>query len=235
MAVIDHTIRWTAPERHPEVEKTLCEALRIPPIVAAVLASRGITDLQEADKYLHPSLDDLGDPKKLPDYISARDHILGARERGETIFVHGDYDVDGVTSAALLTRFLQSVGCKVITHVPHRMKEGYGIHLNAVDAAIATGSKLFLTCDCGVSAFEQIDRAREAGMAVVVTDHHSIGAGLPRAHAIINPHRTDSDYPYQELSGVGVAFRLCEGLTADLGYSRDRYRRAFLDLTVLGG
>jgi single-stranded-DNA-specific exonuclease len=229
-----HVIRWTAKERQKELEKTLQDALGIPSLLACVLVSRGFTEPLAAASYLNPSLDDLGSPRKLPDYIQARDEILGARERGETIFIHGDYDVDGVTSAALLTRFLQSVGAKVITHVPHRMKEGYGIHLNAVEAARATGAKLFLTCDCGVSAHLQVEAAKEAGMRVVVTDHHSIGETLPEAHAMVNPHRADSEYPYQELSGVGVAFRLCEGLTEELGYNRDRYRRAFLDLAVLG-
>ncbi|HZH99444.1 MAG TPA: DHH family phosphoesterase, partial [Fimbriimonadaceae bacterium] len=225
---------WTVPLRDAAAEKRLQDELKIPSVVAAVLINRGFSDPEAAHKFLNPSLDDLGSPKKLPDYDAAVKHILGARERKEKIFVHGDYDVDGVTSTALLTRFLQSIGCEVVAHVPHRMKEGYGIHLNAVDAAVATGAKLFLTCDCGVSAFDQIDRAKELGMTVVVTDHHSIGECLPEAHAMINPHRTDSEYPYAELSGVGVAFRLCEGLTEEVGYKKEHYRRAFLDLAVLG-
>jgi single-stranded-DNA-specific exonuclease len=231
---VEHVVRWSAPDRDKAQEQVLQKALGIPSLVASVLVSRGLTTPDDAAAFLNPSLDDLGDPEKLPDYIAARDHILGARERKETIFVHGDYDVDGVTSAALLTRFLESIGCKVVPHVPHRMKEGYGIHLSAVEAARASGAKLFLTCDCGVSAFEQIEAARAAGMVVVVTDHHSIGHCLPNAHAIVNPHRSDSEYPFKELCGVGIAFRLCEGLAVELGFKKEHYRRAFIDLAVLG-
>ena len=231
---VEHVIRWSAPERQPEKEKILMDALGIPSLLACVLVNRGFSDPDEAASFLHPSLDDLGAPSKLPDYAAARDEILGARERKETIFIHGDYDVDGVTSAALFTRFLQSINAKVITHVPHRMKEGYGIHLRAVQEAKDQGAKLFLTCDCGVSAHEQVEAAKAADMRVVVTDHHTIGATLPLAHAVVNPHRQGSEYPYTQLSGCGVAFRLCEGLTSELGYRVDKYRRAFLDLTVLG-
>jgi len=226
--------RWIVGERDVQAEKVLMRELGIPSLVAAILVRRGITDLQEADRFLNPSLDQLHDPTLLPDYAAARDTILGAKERKELIFIHGDYDVDGVTSAALLSRFLTKVGCNVHTHVPHRMKEGYGIHLNAVAAAKEIGAKLFLTCDCGVSAHEQVKMAREAGMNVVVTDHHSIGDSLPEADAVINPHRTDSRYPFAELSGAGVAFKLCEGLTRDLGHGVENYYRAYLDLATLG-
>ncbi len=208
--------------------------LGVPSLVAAILIRRGITDLAEADRFLNPSLDQLYDPRLLPDYAAARDAILGAKERNELIFIHGDYDVDGVTSAALLSRFLSKVGCNVHTHVPHRMKEGYGINRSAVADAKEKGAKLFLTCDCGVSAHEQVEMAREAGMNVVVTDHHSIGSTLPAADAVINPHRADSEYPFAELSGAGVAFKLCEGLTRDLGHPVEGYYRAYLDLATLG-
>lgn len=226
--------RWLVSPRDPIAEARLCKELRITPLTAAVLIARGYSDPEEANGFLNPSLDDLNDPSLLPDYGPARAAILGARERKETIFIHGDYDVDGVTSAALLSRFLTKIGCNVVTHVPHRMKEGYGIHASAVDAAAAAGAKLFLTCDCGVGAFEQVQRAREAGMAVVVTDHHSIGDVLPDAEAVVNPHRDDSKYPFAELSGVGVAFKLCEGLTAELGLEKSHYYRAYLDLAALG-
>lgn len=212
----------------------LQEALGVPPLVACVLINRGLESPEAAHEFLYPSLDRLGPPKDLPDYEAARNEILGAKERGDLIYVHGDYDVDGVTSAALLTRFLKSIGANVKVHVPHRLKEGYGIHKKAVEEAKELGAKLFLTCDCGVSAVEQVLEAKEAGMRVVITDHHTIGECLPEAHALVNPHLPGTRYPYHELSGVGVAFRLCEGLAGELGFSKDNYRRAFLDLAVLG-
>jgi single-stranded-DNA-specific exonuclease len=232
-ALTEPQVRWQIATRNPEAEQKLQAELGIPALVAAILVRRGMDDPAAADKFLRPKLDDLGDPRLLPDYDAAVKAILGARERKEKIYVHGDYDVDGVTSAALLTRFLRKIGCEVEVHVPHR-KEGYGINMDAVEVAIASGAKLFLTCDCGVSAHQQVERALEAGMTVVVTDHHSIGGELPRAHAIVNPHREDSRYPFNELSGVGVAFRLCEGITRELEHPVDGYRRAYLDLAVLG-
>ena len=114
------------------------------------------------------------------------------------------------------------------------MKEGYGIHLSAVEEAKALGARLFLTCDCGISALPQIEAAREAGMTVVVTDHHTVGHELPNAHAIVNPHRADSTYAFDELSGAGVAFKLCAGLTKALGHPLGAYYRGFLDLAALG-
>ncbi len=226
--------QWIVPSRDSLAESRLCDELGVPPLVAAVLVQRGLNDPESARKFLHPTLDDLHDPSLLPDYEAARDAILGARERKELIFIHGDYDVDGVTSASILHRFLNSIGCKVQTHVPHRMKEGYGIHLSAVDAAKAAGAKLFLTCDCGSSAIEQIEAAHEAGMKVVVTDHHTIGAEAPVTEAFVNPHRADSTYLFQDLSGAGVVLKLCAGITRDIGMQPHQFYRAFLDLAALG-
>ncbi len=206
----------------------------MPAIVAAVLVARGTTDPAEAERFLNPSLSHFHDPRLLPDYEAAVGAILAARERGETVYVHGDYDADGVTSAALLTRFLESIKVSVVPHVPHRVREGYGIHLDAIGWAKEKGASLFLTCDCGVSAHDQVKAAQEAGMTVVVTDHHQVPDTLPGATAVVNPHRNDSRYPFAELCGVGVAFKLCAGLTAELVYPVDRFYRAFLDLAVIG-
>lgn len=204
------------------------------PVFAAVLAVRGFETTEAVDRYLYPSYDHLPSPELLPDYRAAVDEILGARERKELIFIHGDYDVDGITSSALFGRFLPKIGCQVHTHVPHRFKEGYGIHSSAVEAAQEMGAKLFLTCDCGSGALEQIERAKELGMRVVVTDHHLIGDVWPRADAFVNPHRPDSQYPYPSLSGVGVVFRLCEGITRELGMPVDKYWANFVEFATLG-
>ena len=227
-------MRILFPRRNEIAERKLQRELGIPALVAAVLVSRGVTELEEAHRFLHPSLDELGDPRKLPDYDEAERIILGAKERDELIFIHGDYDTDGVTSAALFKRYLETIGCRVHAHVPHRMKEGYGIHMDAVYRAKELGASVFLTCDCGISAHEQVEAAREAGMTVVVTDHHTVPPTLPEAAALVNPHRSESNYPFRDLSGVGVAFRVAEGLTRSLGMPVDKFRRAFLDLTVLG-
>jgi len=226
--------RWIVRPRDASAEAALQGELGVSPLLAALLVSRGWTDAVEAEKFLNPRLADLHDPKLLPDYAAARDCILGARERKEIIYVHGDYDVDGVTSAALLTRFLRKIGCQVVAHVPHRMREGYGIHPDAVEDAREQGAKLFLTCDCGGGALTQVEQANAYGMKVVVTDHHHLGETLPAAEAVINPHRADSVYPFDGLSGAGVAFKLCEGLTMDLGMERSHFQRAYMDLACLG-
>lgn len=225
---------WKVGPRSPEVERALGEALGVPPLLASLLARRGLTDPEAASQFLNPTLDDLHDPKLLPDYRAAADAILGARDRGDIVYVHGDYDVDGVTSTALLSRFLTKIGCKVEMHVPHRIREGYGIHLSAVQAAADLGARVFLTCDCGSSAHEQIEFAKQRGMQVVVTDHHTVSEKPTGADAFINVHRSDSRYPFQHLSGVGVAFKLCQGLTEELGHTKEGYCRAYLDLAALG-
>lgn len=226
--------RWKLKDRNVEFEGRLQSELGISRAVAALLAQRNVTSLEAADRFLNPSLSDLHDPSLLPDFDKATAAILGAKERGETVFIHGDYDVDGVTSAALLTRLLRRIGMNVVTKIPNRFKDGYGVSVEAIKEAHQLGAKLFLTCDCGVGAVEETELAHELGMTVVVTDHHTVPPQLPRAEAIVNPHRSDSSYPFQMLSGAGIAFRLGEGLSRALDIPVENYRRAYLDLAVLG-
>ena len=226
--------RWIWPTSNEAQVNSFAELLSVTPLVAQILLRRGIADATAAEAFLNPSYDHFHDPRLLPDYHAAVKEILGARERGETIAVHGDYDVDGVTSAALFTRYLRRIGCTVAPHVPHRVTEGYGIHLDAVEWARKQGAKLFLTCDCGISAHEQIEAIKVAGMVPVVTDHHSVKDTLPGAAAVVNPHRADSVYPFSELSGVGVVLKLCAGITEELGHKAKDFYRAFLDLATLG-
>ncbi len=227
--------RWILPEVDSAAVERLVKELGIHRLTAKVLVQRGMTSPAQAEKFLNPSLDDLGDPELLPDYASARNEILRAKDSGELIFVHGDYDVDGVTSAAILDRFLKKIGCNVHTHVPHRTKEGYGINMALVHEAKEKGAKLFLTCDCGIGAHDQVEAARAHGMRVVVTDHHELKETLPNAQAVVNPHRSDSKYPFSALSGAGVVFRLCEGIAREFdSNSVSSYRRNYLDLAALG-
>jgi single-stranded-DNA-specific exonuclease len=226
--------RWKIKERLQGAEAKLQLELGIPRVVAALLVQRGITEPEAAADFLNPKLEDLHAPNLLPDYEPAVKAILGAKERDELIYVHGDYDVDGVTSAAMLTRYLTRIGCRVEVKVPNRFKDGYGVNLESVREAAAMGAKLFLTCDCGISAHEGVELAHELGMKVVVTDHHTVSETLPSAEAVVNPHRRDSEYPFTHLSGAGIAFKLCDGITQELGHPRENFWRAYLDLAVLG-
>src|SRR5205085_2474019 len=171
--------RWASPKRDLAAEQAICEALGLPSLLCASLIARGIRFPEDVDVFLNPKLEDLHEPLLLPDAEIAVKEIMLAKDRGETIYIHGDYDVDGVTSTAIWTRSLRKLGFEVIPHVPHRIKEGYGIHELAVREAIDSGAKVFLTCDCGTSAVKTVAMAREGGMRVIVTDHHELGPVTP--------------------------------------------------------
>lgn len=226
--------RWSFRTRDREAEQILMQELGVGPLVAITLASNGIKTPESARDFLHNDLGDLPSPELLPDFELAFQEIKRAIDAGDLIYVHGDYDVDGVTSAAIFTRFLRAIGAKVEVHVPHRIREGYGIHENSVREAAAMGAKLFLTCDCGITAFESLALARSLGMRIVVTDHHEPTDKLPEADAIVNPHRHDSSYPFDALSGAGVVLKLCAGIAERLGHPVEKFYRAFMDLAALG-
>ncbi len=231
---VDSTPIWRTAPRDRAQEETLVKELGIHPVSAALLVQRGYGDPEAATQFLSPSLDKMSRPEALPDYEKAKAEILGAKERGETIYIHGDYDVDGVTSTAIFSRFLEIIGCKVTSHVPHREQEGYGIHPEAVKAAKASGAKLFLTCDCGISANEQLSAVYEAGMRAVVTDHHEQSGQLPAAEAVVNPHRKDASGELHELCGAGIVFLLCSGIAEELNGSSKGFKEAYVDLAALG-
>lgn len=225
---------WIVGTRNRAAEQSLEKELSISPLLAAALVQRGFVSAADAERFLNPSLSDLHSPLLLPDCEKAVSTILAAKERGDKVFVHGDYDVDGVSSTAIWTRSLRRLGFDVTPHVPHRIREGYGIHEDAVRAAAESGAKLFITCDCGSSAIETVALARELGMTVVVTDHHELGDVLPDAAAVVNPHRKDSNYPFPQLAGAGVAYKVAQAVANECGASDEQFARAFLDLVCLG-
>ncbi len=204
------------------------------PIAAQLLLNRGIATPTDADRFLRPALDHLPDPFLLPDAERAAERLKQALNRKEKVAIHGDYDGDGVTSAALWMRLLQALGGDVTVHVPHRKRDGYDMRSKFVAQAKADGATLIVTADCGIQRCDEIDEARETGIDVIITDHHEPGAELPKAAAVVNPHRKDSHYPFPWLAGVGVAFRMGEALVRHLGQPVDKYRRAYLDLAAIG-
>lgn len=201
---------------------------------AMLLLKRGVTTPAEALSFLGPCLDNLHDPFLLPDADKAVERIVAAIDSGETIFIHGDYDVDGVTSAALLTRVLRKLGANVVPFVPSRSRDGYGIRAATVERAHADGAGLFLSCDCGISAHDACNRARELGLDLIVTDHHQCQSTLPDAYAVVNPNRSDSAYPFSDLAGVGVAYKMCQALCIRRNVPLDALHKHFLDLVALG-
>jgi single-stranded-DNA-specific exonuclease len=217
-------------EAHLQIE------LGVHPIIARLLVQRGLRTPEEADRFLNPTLDRLYDPFLLPDAEAACERIKTALANGERILIHGDYDGDGVTSTALWTRVLRSLGGQVDAFVPHRKRDGYDIRVPIIEQARQEGVGLIITTDCGIQRVDEVEHARQAGIDVIITDHHTPNTSgeLPRAVAVVNPQRKDSRYPFPHLAGVGVAFRLCEALTLHLGHRAESYRRGFLDLAAIG-
>lgn len=224
--------RWVTAKPNLETVRSLARSCGFTPLAAAALCARGIDTPEAARAFLETDPAKLHDPMLLPDMAKARDTIRRAIEQRKKIAVFGDYDVDGVTSTCVMTRVLRSLGADVRHYIPDRLSEGYGLSMGAMDRLAQDGIGLIVTVDSGVSAFEEIARARELGMEVVVTDHHECREELPDANAVVNPKRADSTYPFAELAGVGVAFKLACALAGD-GQQRAVLEQ-YADLVALG-
>ena len=210
----------------------LVSALGIDPVIARLLVLRGIAAPEEAERFLHPSLDHLHDPFQLADLPRAVDRLLRAIDRGERIAVHGDYDVDGVTSTVILRRLLDLLGADVVHFIPDRITDGYGLEPAAIDRLAAQQVKVVVSVDCGIRSHAAAVRAREIGLDLVVTDHHEPDTALPPALAVINPKRPDCPYPDKDLAGVGVALKLVQGLCQRTDHTR--WLPGFIKLAALG-
>ncbi len=203
------------------------ETLSYSPLVTKLLALRSIHTEAASSKFLFPALDQFYDPFLMKGVKEASKRILQAAERKELIMVHGDYDVDGVTGAAIMALTLKKLGAKFYTFIPHRKKDGYGVSEDAVQAATQNGTKLIITVDCGITAIDEVKTAKNAGIDSIVIDHHQIhGGNLPEAFAIINPLQEGCQYPFKELSAAGLAFKLSQALVG-------RFALSLLDLAAL--
>ncbi len=213
--------------------QVLVDALHLPEPVCRLLVGRGYGDPEAARRYLRPRLDHLQVPGVLHDLHRAVERIATAVRGGETIFVHGDYDVDGMSSTALLTRVLRGCGAtKVVPFVPNRLTDGYDLGPAGVAAAIGAGASLVVTCDCGTSARDAVASLNAAGIDVIITDHHLPGGPLPAAYAVCNPRRAESAASDQDLAAVGVAFKIALALCDALGVAPGLAHRQ-LDLVAL--
>ena len=218
---------------HDEAQADVLEReLRIAPVTARLLAIRGLNDLDAARRFLSPSLDDLHDPFRLAGMREAVERILAAITRRERIAVHGDYDVDGVTSTVILRRALELAGADVVHFIPERMRDGYGLQPASIERLHAEGAKLVISVDCGIRGMEAARRARELGLDLIITDHHEPDLELPCALAVINPKRHDCQYPDKNLAGVGVALKLVQALCGRV--DRANLLPAFVKIAAIG-
>ena len=199
------------------------------PLSAMVLASRGMKTPQQARQYLDCNCP-LPDPFLLTDMDLAAERVAAAMLRGEKIAVFGDYDVDGITATCLLTDFLRKNGAQVVSYIPGRLEEGYGLNPIALHQLHSEGVKLIITVDCGITAIPEAELCRELGMELVITDHHECKDTLPRAVAVVDPHRPDGGYPHKNLSGVGVAFKLACALSGN----QEAVLEEYADMVCLG-
>jgi single-stranded-DNA-specific exonuclease len=210
----------------------LRRALGVEAITARLLCLRGLDTPETADRFLNPSLDHLLDPFALADMHPAIDRLLAAVSRRERIAVHGDYDVDGITSTVILRRCLELLGGDVVHFIPERLKDGYGLQPATIDRLHAEGTRVVISVDCGIRGIEAAARARELGVDVIITDHHEPDTTLPAAVAVINPKRHDCAYGDKHLAGVGVALKVVQALCTRAG--RERWLPAFVKIAAIG-
>ena len=202
------SIRYTQTAENALAVKSLADALGISLTTAKLLYTRGLCTAEEANAFLKQAETSLHDPFKLKDIELAVERIFQALERGERIAIYGDYDVDGVTSVSLLYTYLSRLGADIGYYIPCRSREGYGLSTSAIDTLKDKGVELIITVDTGITAMEEVAYATELGIDTVITDHHECRPELPEACALVNPHRPDDRYPFKDLAGVGVVFKL---------------------------
>lgn len=224
---------WQVKASDPVLSQIFAHKLKISPITAQLLINRGIFTVEQGLAFLGSELERLHNPYLLKDLKKAVDRVLKAAGSGERILLYGDYDVDGITSTALLTRVLQRLGADVHYYLPHRLTEGYGLHLAPLQRAREEGTSLVVTLDCGINALEEALWAEKNGLDLIITDHHEPPLELPRAVAVVNPKRQDCLYPFKELAGVGVALKVAQAILEESGKKNGAWQD-YLDLVCLG-
>lgn len=210
----------------------LAAALDVHPTIARLLCLRGFSDPDSAHRFLNPTLQHLNDPFKLADMDRAVPRLERALAQREKIAIHGDYDVDGITSTVILRRALEMLGGEVVHFLPERMRDGYGLQPAAIERLHGQGVRLIVSVDCGIRAAEAAQRARDLGVDLIITDHHEPEGTLPSALAVINPKRTDCTYPDKYLAGVGVALKVVQALCDRAG--KGKWLPAFVKIAAIG-
>jgi len=227
-------LKWVVRDK-PSREQTdlIQKSLNVPSIISEILVTRGITTPEAAYRFFRPEWKHLYDPFLMKDMHKAVDRIITAMKNGERILIYGDYDVDGITSVSELYLFLKNRGADLVFYIPDRLQEGYGLSRSGVEKAAEAGATLLITVDCGITGVEEVAYARQLGIDVIVSDHHEQGESLPDAVAILDPKREECGYPFQELAGVGVVFKLIQAISQHLNLDDSEYQK-YADLVALG-
>lgn len=202
-------------------------------LLATILANRNILEEEDIRLFLNPTRNDFYNPFLITDMDIAVNRIIKAIENKENITIYGDYDVDGITSITVLKSFLNDIGVETNTYIPNRLIEGYGLNKEAINKISKKGSNLMITVDCGISAIEEIEYANSLGIETIITDHHEAGNEIPKAIAVIDNKRKDSKYPFRELAGVGVVFKLIQAIGIKLNLKEESYLK-YLDIVCIG-
>jgi len=217
----------------PALVRAITAEIHLPEIVARILINRGISTLEMARLFFSAKTENLYDPFLMADMERAVERIVVALNRRENIVIHGDYDVDGITAVSMLYLFLRDLGGQVSYYIPDRQQEGYGLSMAGIEEAKRRHAHLIVSVDCGITSLQEIELARQLGIDAIISDHHEPGPNLPPAFAILDPKRGDCSYPFQELAGVGVAYKLAQGISQRMNLP-NAYLERYLDLVAVG-
>jgi len=223
---------WKYKQTDPEDIKQISQVFNLPASIATIMSLKKINSKKLSRSFFYNDLENMHSPFLMKDMNKAIERVLLAKNSNQIILIIGDYDTDGTTAASVLQRYFKSIGIKSYFYIPHRQKEGYGVSNTAIDYGIKIGASLIISCDCGITAVEQIDYANENGIDFIITDHHKQKEVLPNAHAILNPNQHKCNYPFKGLCGAGVAFKLCLGINENLNNSQDHIYQ-LLDLVAI--
>lgn len=225
--------KWQIYETDENKINEIQEKYQLNKLLATILVNRNIIEKEEIRLFLEPTRNDFHDPFLITDMKKAVERIIKAIQNQEKVTIYGDYDVDGITSITVLKSFLQDRGLEVESYIPNRLEEGYGLNKDAIGKIVNSGCQLMITVDCGISAVEEIAYANSLGIETIVTDHHEPGNELPQAMSVIDNKRKDSTYPFRELAGVGVVFKLIQAIGITLGLKEEEYLK-YLDIVCVG-
>lgn len=225
--------KWEVSKVNNDEVEAFAKKHKISSLLASILIRKNITTDEAVRKFLHPTRMDFYDPFLLPDMEKAVDRINKAVENKENITIYGDYDVDGITSITLLKNFFANSNIDVKTYIPNRLEEGYGLNKDAIREISYSDTTLIITVDCGITGIEEIEYAKQIGIDVIVTDHHEPGEEIPDCIAVVDAKRKDSKYPFNQLAGCGIAFKLMQALAINWKLPEKEYLK-FLDIAAIG-